>query len=129
MQVLSQVFPETPQGCVVLLRVLAISLNSYNGERVFSMELPSCFQRQILEGLLTNCERVFNWTERAETVEWEDYFRTRGIDYKGDEVLTAQTVTWDNVSPALPEGVGGVCLDEVVELGTQHYVTHLVTHT
>ena len=43
-------------------------------------------------------------------------FRVRGIDYRGEEVLSAQSIRWENVAPALPEEVGKVPLGEVVEL-------------
>ena len=46
------------------------------------------------------------------------------MDYKGEEILTAQSMRWENVGPALPQEVGGVALEEVVELGCLHYVKH-----
>ena len=36
--------------------------------------------------------------------------------------MTAQPMRWENVAPALPEEVGGVKLEEVVEHGSRHYV-------
>jgi hypothetical protein len=60
----------------------------------------------------------------GEAPTWTDFFRVKGIDYRGEEVLTAQTMRWENVAPALPPEVGSVALEEVVELGWRHYVVN-----
>ena len=59
---------------------------------------------------------------RAKPQPGRTFFRVKGIDYRGEEVLTAQTMRWENVAPALPPEVGSVPLEEVVELGCRHYV-------
>eukprot|EP00438_Fugacium_kawagutii_P031946 Skav201887 [mRNA] locus=scaffold550:561929:565006:+ [translate_table: standard] len=70
---------------------------------------------------MEDCERVEEW--RCEQLPtWDSFLRTRGVDYKGDEVLTAQAMQWENVAPALPDEVGSVALESVVELGSKHYV-------
>ena len=53
---------------------------------------------------------------------WKEFFKVKGVDYKGEEVLTAQEMRWENVAPALPNEVGTVPLEDVVELGSKHYV-------
>eukprot|EP00435_Cladocopium_sp_Y103_P040826 s373_g11.t1 len=53
---------------------------------------------------------------------WSEFFRVRGVDYKGEEILTAQSMRWENVRSALPAEVGGVPLEDVVEKGCLHYV-------
>jgi hypothetical protein len=35
---------------------------------------------------------MWNWQESLSPVTWSEFFRWRGIDYKGEEILTAQTV-------------------------------------
>ena len=45
------------------------------------------------------------------------FFRVKRVDYKGEEVMTAQTMRWKNVTPALPPEVGSIPLVDVVELG------------
>eukprot|EP00435_Cladocopium_sp_Y103_P041058 s698_g11.t1 len=66
--------------------------------------------------------RVAGWELHDSSVTWENFFRVKGVDYKGDEVLTAQVMRWQNVAPALPQEVGTVPLDDVVDLGSRHYV-------
>ena len=62
------------------------------------------------------------WNEVSDEVTWEKFFQVKGVDYKGDEVMCAKTISWESVSPALPLEVGGVALSSVVELGSLHYV-------
>ena len=93
-----------------------MSLNSLNGEGLVSTKEPTPFQRKILGNLVDDCRRVAGWVERSPPVTWEEFFRVRGIDYKGEEVLSAQPIRWECVGPALPDEVGQVPLEEVVEL-------------
>ena len=76
----------------------------------------------MLEGLVQDCERFFAWDVSIPAVTWGEFFKSRGVDYKGDEILTAQSMQWENVRGALPSEVGGVRLEDVVELGSRHYV-------
>ena len=119
---LSSLFPKKSPVVVSVLRVLVMGLNSLNGEGIHGPETVSDFQLKILVGLMTDCDRVVDWKDRMAPVSWGDFFALRGIDYKGDEILKAQSIAWANVSPALPLEVGQVPLTEVVELGTKEYV-------
>ena len=68
--------------------------------------------------------RVSEWPEKFDELSWDMFFKVRSIDYKGDEILTARFVGWKELEPALPKEVGTVFLEDVVELGTLHYVTN-----
>ncbi|CAL1141087.1 unnamed protein product, partial [Cladocopium goreaui] len=99
------------------------------GKRLeFVGENVSKLQKQVLEGLLPACKRVCEWTERLDAFSWHDFFCVRGVDYKGDEILNAQWIRWENVSPALPVEIGGVELEKVVELGSHHYALNFDTY-
>eukprot|EP00438_Fugacium_kawagutii_P001266 Skav224314 [mRNA] locus=scaffold227:448463:452180:+ [translate_table: standard] len=124
MSLLSRLFPSVTPPCLTLLRCLVLSLNSLNGEGTEGPEKASEFQVDVLSGLVGDCARVGHWVLEEEAPSWERFFRVRGIDYKGDEVLTAQTMRWENVRSALPSQVGTVPLESVVELGCLHYVKH-----
>ena len=82
----------------------------------------SVVQREALEYLFKHADRVNRWSEKFDDVSWEKFFQVRGVDYKGDEVLTAHSIAWCNIAPALPLEVGTVDLEEVVTLGTRFYV-------
>ena len=121
---LNLMFPSESPCVLDLLRSLVLALNSLNGEGLVASGAPSRFQQRILANLLIDCRRVAAWNERSPPVTWEEFFKVRGIDYRGEEVLTAQPIRWENVSPALPDEVGGVPLEQVVELGSREYVVN-----
>ena len=56
--------------------------------------------------------------------DWSSFFRTRTIDYKGDEVKTAQQFAWKNIKPAIPREIGVVELKDICEQGCKHYIEH-----
>eukprot|EP00435_Cladocopium_sp_Y103_P063896 s76_g25.t1 len=118
---LSQCFPEESPVVLDMLRSLVVSLNSLNGEWVFCGVPPSGYQKEVLQGLVEDCRRMVSWQEVSARVSWEEFFRCRGVDYRGEEILTAKSIRWENVRGTLPDEVGGVPLEEVVELGSRHY--------
>ena len=93
-----------------------------NGEGTEGPRTASDFQVSVIGGLLKDCERVYGWSSPLDAPTWEEFFRVKGVDYKGEEVLTAQVMRWENVAPALPPEVGSLPLEEVVEAGCRHYV-------
>ena len=121
---LNQLFPRHDQGALLVLRWLVWSLNSLNGEGVEGPEVASEYQQTVLRGLLLDSERAAAWKMEGKVPSWTEFFRVKGVDYKGEEVLTAQEMRWENVAPALPREVGTVPLESVVELGCKHYVLH-----
>ena len=119
---LATIFPGVSQTVRCVLRCLVVSLNSLNGEGLDGPSVASDFQEEVLKGLLEDCSRVAGWVQEEPHLSWKDFFRTKGVDYRGDEILTAQPMRWENVSPALPKEVGTVPLESVLEFGSKHYV-------
>lgn len=75
----------------------------------------------LLHGHCNNCEI---WESRFPSMDWDSFFKTRKIDYAGDEVLIAKGFEWANVAPAIPSEVAMVDIRDVVRDGCLHYVTH-----
>ena len=119
---LATIFPGVSQTVRCVLRCLVVSLSSLNGEGLDGPSVASDFQEEVLKGLLEDCSRVAGWIQEEPHLSWKDFFRTKGADYRGDEILTAQPMRWENVSPALPKEVGTVPLESVLEFGLKHYV-------
>eukprot|EP00435_Cladocopium_sp_Y103_P039833 s1161_g10.t1 len=119
---IAKLFPSFDDVSCCLLRCLVLSLNSMNGEGTEGPKEVTEYQKKVLCGLMEDCSRVAGWRLQGEVPTWQDFFRVKGVDYKGEEVLTAQVMRWENVAPALPKEVGGVELEKVVDLGCRHYV-------
>ena len=62
------------------------------------------------------------WGEANSSMNFEDFFKRRNVDYMGEEIKVAQNLVWDAVSESLPEGVGSLPLRNFCRLGTQGYV-------
>ena len=56
------------------------------------------------------------------SLSFSEFFMRRKVDYCGEEVKVAQSVTWAAVSESLPEGVGSLPLTDFCTLGTKGYV-------
>lgn len=67
---------------------------------------------------------VRRWNRSFEKVSWDAFFRSRGVDYVGDEVATAKYTSWENLRGSIPSQVGTVELAELLDGGCRHYVTH-----
>ena len=50
-------------------------------------------------------------------MDWKDYLKSRNMDYNGNIVLRAQSVTWAQLEPALPskEKCGAIRSVEIAE--------------
>ena len=117
-------FPNLGEECLAWLLALVIALNSFYGCEIFSDKPINEVQKRCLDLLVEDVQRVCSLGHRLEHFDWGDFFSTRSIDYKGDEVKTARQLTWANISPALPKEIGRVPLAEVCALGARHYVEH-----
>ena len=82
----------------------------------------SAMQARLIQGLTKEVTRLRDIREVTETFDWKDFFRTRTIDYKGDEVKTAMPFRWENIRPALPREIGVARLVDICQQGCKHYV-------
>ena len=119
---LQVVFPQVSPFCLSWIRCVCLALNSLNGESLEGCKRVSPFQMKILNFLHENVNRVLEPKIDMEPVCWKEFLKVKTVDYKGEEVQTAQNIVWENISPALPQEVGRVPLEHVVELGCKHYV-------
>ena len=104
---------------------LCKALNSLAGCPLASGQVTvSDVQVETVKFLLLQTTRFCGWDEKFEALDWDRFFRVKGVDYRGEEVLCARSVEWRHVSPGLPQEVGTVELRKVVEMGTLFYVDH-----
>lgn len=115
-------FPDLEEEDVCWMVALAVSLNSLWGHEVFSNReiFGACKENVVV--LLREVTRLKDLLETTVSFDWDAFFATRGIDYKGDEVKTACNFCWGNIQPALPKEIGLVPLAEVCSQGARFYV-------
>ena len=127
--------PEHPSGLPTTLQNLGDqqksclvsvcrAMNSYFGVSGSRLGSSSRSSKAAVASLATYVEDASAWEEKFDGADWDTLFSTRTVDYHGEEVKMAQHVRWENLEPALPEGIGSIPLEEVCELGTLAYVSN-----
>ena len=119
------VFPDLSALEVGWLSSVCMSLNSLWGNELHFDGDVNDVTKSCLDWIVKDVVRFGSLTGKLEQFDWDGFFSTRGIDYKGDEIKTAREFTWRNIAPALPKEVGCVPLAEVCTLGACHYVENL----
>ena len=119
------VFPDLSALEVGWLSSVCMSLNSLWGNELHFDGDVNDVTKSCLDWIVKDVVRFGSLTGKLEQFDWDGFFSTRGIDYKGDEIKTAREFTWRNIAPALPKEVGCVPLAEVCTLGARHYVENL----
>ena len=107
-----------------VLRGFVRSLNDVYDRKPHRDQTVSPLHVRILRLLSEEVGRFLDKLPPLENLSWKEFLKVRSIDYKGEEVKTAQQTSWDNIAPALPDEVGTVDLEQVVESGCLHYVQH-----
>ena len=108
--------------CIALNSMWGCQPNSCQEEEDGHHQRPvTKMQARVLRGLLEDVARLKEVRETTAGFEWEEFFRTRTIDYKGDEVKTALRFNWSNIKPALPREIGVAQLTEICEQGCRHH--------
>ena len=122
---LLELFPDLTPPEIAWLSCIGMGLNSLWGADVHFMGPVKGVAVKCLNLLVSDVKRISALEGTLEPFDWGQFFMTRGIDYKGDEVKTAREFCWQNIAPALPREIGRVPLSEVCTLGARHYVENL----
>ena len=125
---LSESFPSLSSLEICWLGNVCLGLNSMWGEGLSYEGTVTPVAQACLASIVLDIQRVSAWSGILDGFDWQSFFSTRSIDYKGDEVKTAREFTWRNIEPALPAEIGRVPLAEVCTLGAKHYVENFESY-
>ena len=117
-------FPHLTNVEVTWLLLVCLGLNSMWGGDSFYDGLVSGAQRSCLLETCKDVSRICSISGAVEAFDWSGFFRTRTVDYQGDEVKVARSFCWGNIAPALPEEIGRVPLSDICTSGCKYYVDH-----
>ena len=121
-KVISNVVGHLHPQAVEVLRGMCGALNSSYGVFGSSTGTPSAASCSALRVMSHYAADLCKSPEKFDGVQWEQFWSVKSIDYKGDEVRLAQYFKWENLEPAMPEGIASIPLSEVCELGTLDFV-------
>ena len=104
---------------------ICMGLNSYYGAEILpkTVRLPRASgAKSALKGCREAVELTLNWSETSESFSWEEFWKVKSVDYRGDEVQVAQSFAWKNIEPTIPPQVGTIPLSAVCGEGALAYV-------
>ena len=87
--------------------------------------VPARYPEGLMENLGSLCERFDVWDKVLDPIDFDSFFKKRGVTYAGEEIRLAQTLCWEAVRNSLPEQVGQLDLLDFCTEGTLHYIRHL----
>ena len=100
-------------------RALNLLYGAEDGEKRGSLSAATV---RALKFVVRCVETACNWGATFEDIGFDIFFRSKGVDYRGEEVKVAQRFSWSSISPALPPEVGSVELKDFCTLGTKFYI-------
>lgn len=102
------------------LKALVTSLNSLNGQGMHGVSTSAT--RRVQKRLMKVVEDCTLLDEPLPSLNFEEFFRTRGVDYQGDEIKLARRISWDEIAPSLPSEVGMIDVRQFCHGGIRHYI-------
>eukprot|EP00438_Fugacium_kawagutii_P022971 Skav217639 [mRNA] locus=scaffold73:30129:32516:- [translate_table: standard] len=104
------------------LKALVTSLNSFYGAAVNSSPRRTALRDRIMKRLARVVEQGKLLDMVVPMISFDDFFLHRGIDYAGEEIKLARTITWEQIEASLPEAVGSLDIRDFCEGGVREYV-------
>ena len=83
---LKELFPNNKDDDLRILQNIIWSLNHLNGSPVSVAGVGTPCQQRLLKNLIEDACSAGRWTEKAEILDWGEFFRVKGVDYQGEEV-------------------------------------------
>ena len=107
-----------------ILQSVAMSLNSLNGTAEEARPGGSMTSLRALENLSEQLKGMELLEERLPTLNFDEFFRHKKVDYLGEEIQVAKSLSWKSIEPSLPSQVGQLCLSDFCEDGVLHFINN-----
>eukprot|EP00438_Fugacium_kawagutii_P033880 Skav219422 [mRNA] locus=scaffold571:219333:222977:- [translate_table: standard] len=102
------------------LQALIASLNSLNGIGMRGSSTTASLRVvKRLNDLVVRAEWL---REPIPQLDFQEFFRTRGVDYAGEEVKLARSISWEEIRHSLPDQVGTLDIRDFAEGGVLDYI-------
>lgn len=115
---------DDPTSSTGTLRALVASLNSLYGVDVSSCPRRTALRDRIVKRLTDVVGRVALDHLGIPTISFDEFFLHRGVDYMGEEIKLARSVTWEGIEPSLPDQVGSLDIRDYCDQGVLHYINN-----
>ena len=114
-----------PQADVVVAAAVA-AINHLGGWKTQppSIEDSSHSQSLAVKNLSDLVHRHGVWKVDEVSINFEDFFKRKSVDYLGEEVKVGMTMNWRAIQDSFPQEVGCLDLQRFCRLGTLEYVVN-----
>eukprot|EP00438_Fugacium_kawagutii_P015982 Skav227119 [mRNA] locus=scaffold199:491231:496900:+ [translate_table: standard] len=106
------------------LQALSAGLNSMYGVRAQPKQTETSVALRVQKRLSECLKSTGLMEESLPRTSFDEFFRTRGLDYAGEEVKVARQMTWEGVRSALPDQVGSLDIRDFCSEGVLHFVNN-----
>eukprot|EP00438_Fugacium_kawagutii_P004931 Skav200617 [mRNA] locus=scaffold2029:3408:6608:+ [translate_table: standard] len=107
-----------------MLRGVIASLNSLYGVSAAGSSRRTLARDRIVKRLSEAVDRCNLGGMTVPRVTFHDFFMFRGLDYAGEEIKLARSITWEQIEASLPSEVGSLDIREFCEGGVLDYVNN-----
>eukprot|EP00435_Cladocopium_sp_Y103_P073592 s436_g44.t1 len=104
------------------LKAVLLALNSYAGVDQAATTAPTAMQKRVVSTVLGFLDRLWCWSEVVPKLAFEDLFRVKGVDYRGEEVKLARSFNWECIAAAFPPEVATLNIEDFCTGGCLTYV-------
>ena len=110
--------PEMQPWLTAVLR----GLNSMYGSGQTNNQVPTALQKRVAQTVMGFLQRCFLWQEVVPQISFEDLFRVKGVDYRGEEIKLARSFNWECIAAAFPDEVGTLAIKDFCTGGCLSYI-------
>eukprot|EP00435_Cladocopium_sp_Y103_P049989 s855_g15.t1 len=104
------------------LKAILLALNSYAGAEGTAPSAPTAMQKQVASTVMGFVDRMWSWEERVPQLSFEELFRVKGVDYRGEEIKLARSFNWECIAAAFPPEVATLNVEDFCTGGCLNYV-------
>eukprot|EP00435_Cladocopium_sp_Y103_P032616 s2458_g8.t1 len=115
-------YPDVHPEKLPWLKAVLLALNSYAGVDRVATTAPTAMQKRVAVMVLNFLNRMWTWSEVVPKLSFEDLFRVKGVDYRGEEVKLARSFNWECIAAAFPPEVGTLDIEDFCTGGCLNYV-------
>ena len=124
----AKMWSEIAPDCSSFLQVVAQGLNSLNGVTSPEDHRGSSTSFRAMKRLAEIVKGSAVLQEPFPDLDFKEFFRSKKIDYSGEEIKVAKPLKWESISPSLPDEVGMLDLLDFCEGGVRHFVANFEEH-
>eukprot|EP00435_Cladocopium_sp_Y103_P044210 s1097_g12.t1 len=104
------------------VKAVLLSLNALYGAGTVATNSPTALQKRVVEMVVVFLKRMWSWSETVPSCSFDELFKVKGVDYRGEEIKLAKSFDWRSIAAAFPPEVGTLPIEEFCTGACRDYV-------